>query len=200
MSTADAQAIPQIEPTVQILIEGDWQKSMHPDELTLFDDDPVAESLDTGELRLLPGCEGELGEPVELFLHLYAVKKEDVVRVRNYNDLSRCVRMIRNANDAETFLRLPTSPDSFYLFERERIELDCDAVPAGAGIDARMQVTEKHDGFLVMRCLYVWRTTASLAEKHLVTEYLGRDAFYERLSDQVQAKTAEPEIRYPVFE
>lgn len=163
--------------------------AVEPEMITLFDEDVLDVPFDTGRVRLQGGCEGELGEPVEAYMRLFAVKDGvAVARIGGYRDLGEHVRSIENPEEAAAFLRLPTSPGTWFLFPSDIIELDCDSMAAyrADGWTGESWTLEtRDDGYLVQRCLYVWRETLQSAERHLVTELVGHNANYERLADRI---------------
>jgi hypothetical protein len=75
--------------------------------------------------RLIPGYSGEFGLPVEVFLHLYAVRdKVDVKLISQPGHLSPLIEHISSEDEAWRFLRLFTAPDTHYLFQKDIYSID----------------------------------------------------------------------------
>ncbi len=163
--------------------------------VTLFDDEYLGEDLNLGRYRLQKGCEGEITEPIEACEKLYVVADGKPVAVINdYSDLSVYVRTVESAEQAKSFVRLLTSFETFHLFDRGRIEIDCQFVdryqqPAYAQIDREdadrlhlhpIEVFQTDDGFRIKRCLYVWEGASDHPGLQETVERVGFDAIYSR--------------------
>jgi hypothetical protein len=69
--------------------------------------------------RLVPGIEGAAGLPLEAFMKLFAVDGAGHrTLIRSPADLAPFVERIDTADQAWSFVRLFTSPDTHYLFQR----------------------------------------------------------------------------------
>ncbi len=86
-------------------------------EVTLFDEIKV--SFNIGDYKLFTGCSGELGEPTEAFLKLYAVR-DGMVRkeISSIEDMQGIIREIKMEQEAIDLLYLFKCPETNYLFEK----------------------------------------------------------------------------------
>ncbi len=185
------------------------------DDVTLFDERVYGKVLDTGEYALREGCKGEITEPVEANLQLYVVSENAVIDIINdYQGLSRYVRNVRSNVEAEAYIRLLTSLDTFYLFCHDNVVIDCKFVeqysePVFAQVtqdDAikldlhPLDIKKDEVGYVVKRCLYVWEQGATVPEIHSVMECIGKDGTYRKLIDITIPQAVTWNVRYPVFE
>jgi hypothetical protein len=92
--------------------------------VTLLFEQEINIDLPLAGRRLIPGYRGQFGLPVEIYLRLYAVKDEDKALIAGPDDLSRFVTHIVDENAAWRFLRLFTSPETHYLFQKEVFSVD----------------------------------------------------------------------------
>jgi len=189
--------------------------AMQTEEVTLFEGDWLGQGLNLGNCRLQKGCEGEIAEPIEACERLYAVVDGKAVGViDDYSDLSAYVQQVESSVQAESFVRLLTSLETFHLFQRERIEVDCRFVErqqksATAQIDRTeaerlglhpMAIVETDDGYRIERCLVVWQGDSAHARLHEVTEKVGFDGAYRRLIDRPVTAWEVSSMALPVYE
>ena len=203
------------EPTVRISAEFVSGERMQFETVTLFEGDFLGEALELGIYHLQKGCEGEISEPIEAAEKLYVIAGDRVVDViRDYSDLSAYVKMVRSVAQAEGFVQLLTSLETFHLFDRGRIEIDCQFVdqyqePAYAQIardDAvKLQlhpvtIDQTETGYRIERCLYVWKSGFVHPKLYEVTEIVGYDGSYTRIRDRQISDADTRNIRLPVYE
>jgi hypothetical protein len=182
--------------------------------VTLFEGDLPGEALDLGEYRLQKGCEGEIKEPLEACEKLYVVAHgQAVALVNDYGDLCVYVNNIGTTGQAEQFLRLPTSLETFHLFRRGKVEIDCEFVeryrpPVTAQLDSHdakrfdlhpLEIFRVADGYRIRRCLYVWKAGSNSPQLHRVEEHLGFDGSYRRILDRLVSQ-GEVWRTLPVYE
>ena len=103
-------------------------------------DREILSDLPMSGYRLVPGTEGNLGLPVEAFLHLYAVDKAgNVKRIRTLVDVLELVEEVRSEEDAMRLLTLETSPETHFLFDDGNV------------LDVRVSSTPERPGELTER-------------------------------------------------
>ncbi|MEN8177803.1 MAG: hypothetical protein ABFS39_04205 [Pseudomonadota bacterium] len=188
---------------------------MQPEAVTLFEGDFLGQALDLGNFYLQKGCEGEIIEPIEACEKLYVVADGKVVAVINdYSNLSAYVEKVDSAAQAESFVRLLTSLETFHLFDRDRIEIDCrfvdrDQEPIYAQIardDADrlglhpVGIIQSDTGYQIKRCLYVWASRSDHPQLHEVTEIVGSGGSYTRIADRLVTDEDTRIITLPVYE
>ncbi len=188
---------------------------MQPEAVTLFEGDFLGEALDLGIHHLQKGCEGEISEPIEACEKLYVVADgKAVALINDYSDLSAYVNKVGSVAQAEAFVRLLTSLDTFHLFERGRIEIDCQFVdryqkPANAQISRDdavkhqlhpIEIVQIETGYQVERCLYVWELGFMHPQLHQVTERVGCEGSYARVADKLISDADTRNISLPVYE
>lgn len=90
------------------------------------------------------GAEGEVGLPIQSFLHLYARRGRELVRISAPEDMNRLDGLVvRSADDALSYVRLFTEPTTFMSFES----------PGGIEREMEQVKTIQHNGFNVVRVL-----------------------------------------------
>jgi len=183
------------------------------DEVTLFEEREIEIHFDTGAYRLIPGCTGTLGEPLENFLDLYGVSPDAVVRISTPEDLARITRAVRSPAEALEFVRVFTSPRTHYLFERRRVLIDLtesDAAMRGFGVIDRAlsqrlslpaaHVVEGTGVFDVERCLVTADSPAAPRTVLLRNERVFRDGKYERVGERPIATLDADDVTLPFYE
>jgi hypothetical protein len=181
--------------------------------VTLFEEREIKVRFDLGGHRLIPGCSGVLGEPIEHFLELYAVSADHTVRISSPTDLARITRAVRSPAEALEFVRLFTSPRTHYLFDRERVSIDLVVAgtdPRGFGVIGRElaqrlalppdHVSSEAAAFRIDRCL-VGAESPSAARTVLArSERVFHDGRYELVSEQAVASLGADEVTLPSYE
>lgn len=81
--------------------------------------DSIKVSFTTKGYDLSTGYAGELGEPVEAFLHLYAVKENKIIKkINKLQDLTDLGIEIKTKKEALDFVNLSRSEETHYLFNK----------------------------------------------------------------------------------
>jgi hypothetical protein len=181
----------------------------------LLADQALAVHLDLGPYRLVPGYQGELGQPIEAFLSLYAVLDGRAVgRIETPIDLFGIVHAVDDEAQALAFVQLFTAPETHYLFPGDETVIDVSVIPDGAparvstlpaalarrlGIEAP-QVTGGPDGFTVHRSLA--RAGSLTAPRTIVrrAERVSREGRYTRLGEVQVAEVGAADLRIPYYE
>ena len=181
--------------------------------VTLFEERELKVGFDVAEYRLIPGCIGELGEPIEQFLHLYGVSPQDMVRIATPVDLSRITRAVRSESEALEFVQLFTAPQTHYLFDQPRVLIDltiADTEPRGFGVIDRglaqrlalrvPQVAAENGAFHIDRCLVGADPRGDVRSVLVRSERVHRDGRYEIVSERVVATVGPEEVALPSYE
>ena len=181
--------------------------------LTLFEMRAINVPFDTGAYRLIPGCAGELGEPIEAFLQLYAVSTNRTTQIATPNDLAAITEAVRSEDEALAFVRLFTSPQTHYLFEKQRVLIDVvvsDDDAAGFGVVRRavaqrlaipaVHVMRGVTGFDIQRCLVSADSHTESYPVLLRSERVSTNGNYEWVEDRPLATLAADDVTLPVYE
>jgi hypothetical protein len=114
-----------------------------PDDIWTYEVIQVA--FETNGWRLFFGARGEVGEPIEAFLHLYAQRDGDIVVIDGPQDMTKLKGLsVRSKVAALSYVRLFTQAETFMLFSfPNAIERNEDAA----------EVTAQDGAFLVVRRL-----------------------------------------------
>lgn len=146
----------------------------------------------TGGWELFWGAEGEVGAPIESFVHLYAKRGRDVVRISAPEDLNRLDGLVvRSADDALSYVRLFTAPDTFASFD------------SPGGIEREMQEVKpvQHNGFNVVRVLVLAKRVDGKGHPVIRTEEsVSRDGKYALVTQKVLRYVSSNEAGLPVLE
>ncbi|MDD2600844.1 MAG: hypothetical protein PHO37_16750 [Kiritimatiellae bacterium] len=163
------------------------QKINNTQEEILFDQ-PVPVRFGTGRWTLFIGFQGVVGEPIVVYMKLFAKNERTTEKIKKPEDMNKLTGLsIRNSDEAISFLRLFTSHTSYVMFDEPRaIEQHPDAV----------RVVQQDNGFVVTRELLM----ASSEEPHgyPVLEFQEKVTFdgkYELLSKK--SVTFVPFEKYP---
>ena len=181
--------------------------------VTLFEQREIEVHFDLDGYRLIPGCTGVLGEPIENFLDLYAVAAGATVRISTPHDLARITRAVRSAAEALEFVRLFTSPQTHYLFDRRGVVLElavADTDARGFGVISRetarrlalpdVNVASSAEAFTVERCLVRADSPADTRTVLVRSERVHHDGTYELVSERPLGRLAAEEVALPVYE
>lgn len=104
--------------------------------VTLLFDQEIDIGLPLSGHHLIPGYQGQIGLPMEIYLQLYAVKGEERALIAGPNDLSRFVTQIDGEIAAWRFLRLFTAPETHFLFQKDVYTIDLEVSAPGAPLRA----------------------------------------------------------------
>ena len=184
-------------------------------DVTLLPELEISVDFDLGGHRLIPGYTGELGEPIEAFLELYAVKDGAIAaRILTPDDLSRLGVTILTAPQALSFVKLFTLPETYYLFNKVEtvIELSVipDPEPPGVGKISESkfqaismsepQVTSDKQAFTVERNLI--RCTSLSGTRDIIrrTERVSTIGAYTLVSEHSLAQLNTAELQIPYYE
>jgi hypothetical protein len=180
--------------------------------LTLFEKRAIDVPFDIGPYRLIPGCAGELGEPIEAFLELYAVSASHTRRIATPNDLAAITEAVHSEDEALAFVRLFTSPQTHYLFEKRRVLIDVVVADeaAGFGVVRRVvaqrlglpagHVTRSVTGFDIQRCLVGGDSLTGSHPVLLRSERVSTAGDYDWIDDRPLATLTSDEVTLPVYE
>jgi hypothetical protein len=184
-------------------------------EVTIFQDEEVRVGFDLTGHRLVRGCEGELGDPVEAFENLYAVRDSEVVkRISSPDDLSSITSEIRDVSQALEFVHLFTSPDLFFLFEKSGGAIDLFNVPDGTDQEygslpesrfrelglREPSVTETEGAFVIERNLVTFSSFDGPRKIKRVLERVSKQGEYELVKQEEIADVEADEVLVPAFE
>lgn len=180
-------------------------------EVTLFFDQEIKLDLELGGYRLIPGCREECGLPMEAFLILYAVKDDEKILITGPTDLSRLVARIRNEDEAWRFLRLFTSQETHYLFQKKSYLIDLflsSDTPSGYGrispeTASRISYKtptirlEHHEYFVCRDLVCATRNEISVIRRR---EALAETGKYRMIEEKQLGKLKPEEILLPSYE
>jgi hypothetical protein len=171
-------------------------------------------SFTTGPWTLSTGTRGELGLPIEAFLRLYARKDDATVCLRRPTDFRKLDGIrIDTVEDALAFVRLFTSPRTFYLFETPcAIDIDqqSDEECQGYGVLspdvycslelAAPVVVQGPGHFTIARYVLSAARKGSAYEVMRLDEWVGADGGYRELNRTIIGRVAVGAVRVPMFE
>jgi hypothetical protein len=194
-----------------LLLQWDRGDPMEP--VTLFETREILVPFDIDDHRLIPGCAGELGEPLEAFLVLYAVAATGTTQIATPADLSRITRAVRTEAQALAFVRLFTSPPTHFLFDKQQAVLDlvvASTSPHKVGevsLDVArrlglpdVQTAAAAGAFTIERCLVRARAPADARCVVLRSERVFPDGRYELSSERVLGSLSPEEVAMPLYE
>jgi hypothetical protein len=201
---------PVATPALSALIR---QDGGYMEPVTLFETREILVPFDIGDYRLIPGCAGDLGEPVEAFLLLYAVAAASTTHIAGPTDLSGITRAVRSSEEALAFVRLFTSPRSHFLFDKQQTILDL----VVAGPDARqagevsrevaqrlwlpaLRCVEASGAFEIERCLVRAQDAMTARTVLLRTERVSADGDYRWVGERVLGLLSPDEVAMPLYE
>lgn len=181
--------------------------------VTLFETREILVPFDIGDYRLIPGCAGDLGEPVEAFLMLYAVTAASTTHIAGPTDLSAITRAVRSEEEALAFVRLFTSPRSHFLFDKQQAILDL----VVAGSDTRrpgevsgevarrlslpaVRCVQAAGAFEIERCLVRAQNAVTARTVLLRSERVFTDGGYVLASERVLGSLSPDEVAMPLYE
>jgi hypothetical protein len=181
--------------------------------VTLLETREILVPFDIGEYRLLPGCAGDLGEPLEAFLVLYAVSAAATTHIAGPTDLSRITRAVRSEAEALAFVRLFTSPRTHFLFDKRLATLDlviASADPPGPGV-VSVDVAQRLSlpatrcvaaagVFEIERCLVRAQSAVAARSVLLRNEHVFPDGRYALMSERVLGSLTPDEVAMPLYE
>lgn len=171
-----------------------------------------------GELadcRLIPGCPGELGLPIEAFLRLYAVRDQRILgQITGPEDLTAFITAVRSAEHALGFVQLFTDPATVHLFPGQRLTIDVslasdDGVAEPGALSPRRwresgatapRVEADSDGFRITRTVVSADAVGARRQLLRRVERVSSQGGYRHVGDTVIAELAPDEIRMPFAE
>jgi hypothetical protein len=185
------------------------------EQVTLLFDREIKVSFDLGAYRLIPGYVGELGLPLEAFLHLYVVVDSYIVtEITGLEDLSKMVTAIHNEAEALAFVQLLTAQQSHYFFNKEITVIDLVVVSGietpGVGAISQVraqqlgipapQVTQDNQGFRIERNLI--KSTSLSGPREIVrrTERVSTSGKYTLVSESPLIRLDAAEVQIPYYE
>lgn len=183
--------------------------------MTIFHNQEIKVSFGINEYQLMKGCQGVLGKPVEAFLNLYAVKGGKITkRISSPEDLSSIVSKIKNEREALEFVRLFTSPDRHYLFEKERgtIELskikDGEKRSVGTIFESRYNdlglkepsVVKKGNRFIMERNLVKFSFLSKPRELVRIAQSVSTTGTYRLLNKEIITEVEPHDVLIPYYE
>jgi hypothetical protein len=185
------------------------------DGVMLFPDREIEVDFDIGGHRLVPGVRGEAGRPLEAFLELYAARGgRALARIASLEDLSRITLAVRDEAGARQFVGLPTSPATFYFFQKQRATIDlavvADSEPPRPGTLPRSTARRLHlapdlaeregDGFHVARTLVRSESLAGPRQLLRRRERVASNGAYALLGEEIVGQVAAEDILMPYGE
>jgi len=186
--------------------------------ITLLFDQEIRIGLDLSGYRLIPGySSGHIGLPMEIYLHLYAVRNEDKTLIAGPDDLSRFVTRISSEDEAWRFLRLFTALSTHYLFQKRVYIIDLgvslvsdqvvDSVVISPEVAERVGYKSpdmrRQDQEYIARRDLVCANPLNLSIPVSVLrrrEALAEDGTYRFIEDQVIGEIERTEVPFPAYE
>lgn len=150
----------------------------------------VRVDFETGGWQFFWGVKGEVGEPIESFLHLYAKRGGDCVRISAPEGMNRLDGLVvRSANGALSYVRLFTEPTTFMAFD------------SPGGIEIEGGETIQHDGFNIVRVLVLAKKVDGKGHPVIRTkERVSTDGKYTLVAREVLKYVSSKEAGLPVLE
>lgn len=166
-------------------------RSEETDDLWTYE--PVPVTFKTNGWRLFIGARGEIGEPIEAFLHLYAKRDGKLVMINEPTDMNKLKGLsVRSCEAALSYVRLFTQPETFMLFSfPNAIEKDHDAA----------EVITQDGAFLVVRQLVLSVKVEDKGNPLIrVKERVTFTGNYTLVSMDIIAYVPSEDIAFPILE